>query len=329
MRATSSSAGVLVISLDFEMHWGVRDHWSVDDYRANLEGERHVVPMMLDLFQTYGIHATWATVGFLFFQTKQDLLAHVPSVQPTYRRAELSPYPSLHTLGENEQADPYHFAHTLIERIKATPHQELASHTFSHYFCLEVGQTIEAFRADLQAAVATAAREGIVFRSFVFPRNQFQSAYLAVCREMGFRCYRGNERSWIYHPKNEDHSTKLQRAIRLLDAYLPLTGHNTYALKNTSGALPMNIPSSRFFRPYVHALRLFESLRLRRILLDMTYAAKRGEVYHLWWHPHNFGTHMTMNKKHLERVLRHFKTLQHAYGMRSLTMAEAAEEALV
>ena len=320
--------GALVISLDFEMHWGVRDHWTVQDYEENLRGERLVIPSLLEVFCAYDIHATWATVGFLFFDTKQALLALLPEVKPTYARAALSPYPFLAEVGEDEAHAPYHFAASLIKRIQETPHQEIGSHTFSHYFCLEQGQTIEAFRADLVAAVAVARQQGIVFKSFVFPRNQFQPAYLEVCREMGIRAYRGNERSWVYRAKNEDKQSWIQRGVRLLDAYLPLTGHHTYRLDQIAKTVPCDLPSSRFLRPYTPALRSLEWLRLRRILSDMTYAAQHGEIYHLWWHPHNFGANAEENKKILITILNHFTALQRRYGMQSFTMAELAERVL-
>lgn len=324
----SGHGGALVISLDFEMHWGVRDHWTVDDYRENLEGERKVIPLLLKMFRAYEIHATWATVGFLFFETKADLLAHLPARLPAYKTRELSPYPFLQTLGENEASAPYHFAPSLLALIREVPHQEIGSHTFSHYFCLEDGQTVEAFRADSRAAVDTARRNGLTLKSFVFPRNQFQESYLEVCREMGIRAYRGNERSWIYRAKNEDHQSRFQRAVRLLDAYLPISGHNTYPIETIPKTIPCNVPSSRFLRPYVPVLRWFEWLRVRRILSGMTYAATHNEVYHLWWHPHNFGANMEKNFAILETILRHYRSLQKKYGMRSLHMAEVADEVL-
>jgi hypothetical protein len=38
-----SLQGALVISLDFELHWGVRDKRSVASYRENLLGARRAV----------------------------------------------------------------------------------------------------------------------------------------------------------------------------------------------------------------------------------------------------------------------------------------------
>ena len=58
--------GQFIISLDFELLWGVRDHADRDSYGQNVTGARAAVPRMLDLFERHGIAATWATVGFLF-----------------------------------------------------------------------------------------------------------------------------------------------------------------------------------------------------------------------------------------------------------------------
>src|SRR5713226_4105770 len=132
---SSNGRGALVISLDFELHWGVRDSKPLDSYRQNLLGERTAVPAMLRLFQKYGIHATWAAVGFLFFENKGELLDSLPARRPAYRDRRLSPYQDVERLGVNESEDPLHFAASLIRQVSATPHQEIGSHTFSHYYC--------------------------------------------------------------------------------------------------------------------------------------------------------------------------------------------------
>jgi hypothetical protein len=37
----------------------------------------------------------------------------------------------------------------MVQQIKSTPYQEVATHTYAHYFCLEEGQTKEQFREDI------------------------------------------------------------------------------------------------------------------------------------------------------------------------------------
>lgn len=320
--ASNGGRGTLVVSLDFELHWGVRDSRPLDRYRQNLLGVRSAVPAMLKLFGQYGIHATWAAVGFIFFEKKDDLLAALPARKPLYRNRRYSPYEALEGLGANESEDPLHFGASLVRQVSAAPNQELGSHTFSHYYCLEDGQDLATFRADLEAAQKAAARYGVRLRSLVFPRNQFTAEYVAVCAEMGFEAYRGTESSWLYRSRSKGEESLPRRALRLADAYAGITPHHCRSLEEIGSARPFNIPASRFLRPYSPAMAMLEPLRLRRILSGLDYAAEQGLVYHLWWHPHNFGVHTAENLAFLERILQRFAELREARGMESLNLGE-------
>ncbi len=318
--------GLFVISLDFELHWGVRDKLSVGAYRDNLLGEWKVVPALLELFRKYGIHATWATVGLLFFESKSELLRGLPHKQPNYGRRTLSPYPSLAEIGDSERDDPFHYAPSLIRQIAAASHQEIATHTFSHYYCLERGHDEEIFRADLAAALKVAReKHGIAIRSIVFPRNQVNRESLLVCRDLGIRAYRGNPSSWLYAPRSGEDESTARRGIRLLDAYLPLSGTNSHDSTKQVDTLPYNVPASRFLRPYSAMLRGVEPLRFRRIVNDLTLAAERKRLYHLWWHPHDFGARPKENFAFLTRILERFAALRKHHGMESVNMLEAAD----
>jgi peptidoglycan/xylan/chitin deacetylase (PgdA/CDA1 family) len=318
--------GRFVISLDFELHWGVRDKLSVSAYRDNLLGEREVVPELLRLFAEYGIHATWATVGFMFFRSRSELLRSVPQNRPNYTHRELSPYDSLATIGESERDDPFHFAPSLIHQITAVADQEIATHTFSHYYCLERGRDEESFRADLATALEVARdQNGIDIRTIVFPRNQVDLDCLRVCSDLGIEAYRGNPTSWLYTARSGDDESTARRGFRLLDAYLPISGTNAHYPADQVEGLPHNVPASRYLRPYSSVLRAFEPLRLRRILDDLTLAAERKQLYHLWWHPHDFGARPQQNLTVLARILERFAALRESHGMESLNMLEAAE----
>lgn len=323
---SSAAPGSFIISLDFELFWGVRDLQTKDGYGLNIMGARQAIPAMLALFEEFGLHVTWATVGLLFFGSRPDLLAGLPTQRPAYTDANLSNYVALPELGSDEAADPYYYGRTLLEQIERVPGQEIATHTFSHYYCLEPGQTPADFRADLAAAVAAAARRGGQLRSLVFPRNQYNAAYLGICRELGITSYRGNEAAWMYQKQSEAAQTSRQRAARLLDAYVSLSGPNTYAPAELAKSQPFNIPASRFLRPWSARLAVLENVRLRRIQAAMTHAAQRNEVFHLWWHPHNFGVNLTQNMAVLRQIALHFRKLQAQHGFRSQTMAELATD---
>jgi hypothetical protein len=323
MATIHDQPGTLVISLDFELYWGVRDQRSLESYRDNLLGVRQVVPRLLDCFTEYGIHATWATVGFLFCQSREELLASLPASKPNYRDTVLSPYNDLDRIGANEEDDPYHYAPSLIRLIGNCPHQEIATHTFSHYYCLEHGQNVDAFRADLEAALEVAKPFGVAIESLVFQRNQVHPAYLQVCRELGIKTYRGNETNWVYAVSPRKQASFVKRGLRLLDSYINLFGHQGHSVADqTVDGGVVNIPASRFLRPAKARFGLLERLRLRRILNDLTHAGENGQMYHLWWHPHNFGVRQEQNFAFLRRILDHFQSLQQRGRMVSRNMKE-------
>lgn len=319
--------GALVISLDFELHWGVRDHKAPDGpYRANLLGAREAVIRTLELFAEFGVAATWATVGFLFARSREELERFSPAIRPAYNDPALSPYGE--PLGNGEADDPLHFAPTLIDAIRRADRQELATHTFSHYYCLEPGQTREAFEADIRSALAIAEQHGVRPRTIVFPRNQHNPAYADVLLEAGITCYRGNPPGLIYRPTDAEGNIRWMRAARLADSYLDLSGSAAVPWDRVLEPGGMcNVPASRFLRPYTPRLRSLEPLRLRRMVRALRQAARAREIFHLWWHPHNFGTHMEENLGTLRKFLESFDENRRGYGMRSLTMDEVAVQA--
>ena len=323
---TEMKKGRLVISLDFEIYWGVHDAVSLEKYRDNLLGVRKVIPGLLQLFKQYGINATFATVGLLFFSDKKDLLNHLPEQKPEYIKPELSPYHSQILLaGKNEEQDPLRFGLSLIKEIQNAG-QEIGCHTFSHYYCLEKGQTPEDFRADLICAKYIAQKRGVELKSFIFPRNQYNETYLHLCKEEGFTSFRGNERSSLFSSKTQGRETLFRRPFRLADAYLNLSGYNCYSDEEMKKDQLINIPSSRFLRPFSKKLSFLDNLKLKRITDSMDYAARNGLTYHLWWHPHNFGIHVSENFFFLEKILLHFKKLKAAYNFESMSMKQLAND---
>ena len=311
--------GSFVISLDFELLWGVRDHFDKMAYGTNVLGARKAIPRILDIFAKNEISATWAIVGFLFCENKEELLNSVPDEQPRYVNSYLSNYQYIHEVGENEAVDPYYFAPSLIHAINQTPGQEIGTHTLSHYYCLEDGQAVSAFEADIVAAKKLAASRGIDLKSIVFPRNQFATEHLEVCMKHGINHYRGNASGWAYRATKGAQQTYARRALRLIDAYSGILGPQTFEFQ---GGYPQDIPASSFLRPNVGRLAAFQPMHIATIKHGMTAAAKSGAGYHLWWHPHNFGCNLEDNLVGLSEIISHFSMLSDSNGMRSVAMRD-------
>jgi peptidoglycan/xylan/chitin deacetylase (PgdA/CDA1 family) len=329
--------GIFIISLDFELHWGGFEKWELGR-RETADGKRRwgsyflntreVIPRMLRLFEQHGVHVTWAGVGLLFHENRQQMEASMPQVKPTYVHRELSAYEYIRTrgIGDHEEDDPFHYAHRLIVQILNTPHQELGSHTFAHFYCNEEGQTPGQFRADLQAAQQAASRYGVRMKSLVFPRNQFNDDYLKVCFEEGFVCVRSNPVDWFWRIDTREES-RWKRLNRGVDAYFPLGNKNSYALSSlvVRKGFPVCLPASRLLRPYRPKEMFLNTFKIRRIMNEMELAARAGEVYHLWWHPHNFGNFPDENLEGLSFILQHFEKMRNSFGMESLGMGELGE----
>lgn len=316
--------GIFVISLDFELFWGMFDKTTLNEYGANILGEQNAIPAMLDLFKKYELHATWATVGMLMCKNKSNLenLFPTPAQRPLYPERKQSSYIHIEQdgIGNDEHDDPYHYGSTLVKKIQDTPHQEIGSHTFSHYYCLDgEDNRSEVFKSDCDAMRNIGSEYGLQFTSIVFPRNQVTDNALNISKEYGFTAYRGTENHFLYHTRKDSEQSLFIRGMRLIDHYINISGYHTHKIKR---AEITNVPASRFLRPYSPTFKIFEPLRLRRIKNAMTHAAKHNEMYHLWWHPHNFGIHTKENIAFLEAILCHYKHLRNKYNMESMTMQE-------
>lgn len=315
--------GAFVISLDFEMMWGVKDIRTPDGYgESNIRNVYQVIPEMLKLFDRYNVKATFATVGLIMLNNKDEAINNIPDKTPTYTDMVLSPYENGYIEQIEKKYEDLYFAPSLVDELKKHDNIEIGTHTFCHYNCYASGQTTEQFEADLKKALQIANARGIEVKSIVFPRNQVTSDYLIVCQRLGIAAYRGNAEQFFTREKSLWGRIK-NRLGRLLDSYVKVGVRASYKLSDIDGKEnPVNIRASRIFRKYNKKLFFLEPLGRRRMRKEMEYAARNNEVYHLWWHPHNFGANMELNLSKLENILKCYKKCHEKYGMNSYTMGE-------
>jgi len=127
--------------------------------------------------------------------------------------------------------------------------------------------------------------------SLVFPRNQV--AFLSVIRSYDIRMWRGNEVGW-YHDCNDIGRNHLRaRALRLADAVSPWVRHARPVegdMVRASLFLRTNLPKPAWA---LHCARIRQELD----------ALQAPEVFHLWWHDHNFGPQLEQRLARVEQVL--------------------------
>jgi len=313
--------GKLVISLDFELMWGVQDVYSVKDYGQAIQRVQYILPKLIKKFNEHEVVATFATVGMLFAENKAELAQFLPTELPNYTDQSFSPYGSyLDSIDDSDENKDLHFGKKLIELLKKNPQHEIASHTFSHYYCLEQGQDAASFKADLMAAIKIAEHNDIQLQTIIFPRNQISQQYLDICKSNGIHCFRGTESVWFQRSTSFKQISLFKRAFRFLDTYINLSGSHLYddAIRENE---MIDLPSSRFLRPVNTQFPFLEKWKLNRIKDSMTKAARSGSIFHLWWHPHNFAKDMERSFDQLNSILEHYSKLNEAYGFESKTMA--------
>lgn len=315
--------GIFTISLDFELLWGIFDKVGTSykpDYFSNT---RKVIPAMLEQFAQLEIQATWATVGMLFAENEEEWRQYSPDFLPSYRDPSYSAY---HWAKENGIRPEVHFAPELIRQILQTPLQELGSHTYAHYYTLMRGQSPSQFRQDLQATQTIAKDKfGVKLESLVFPRNHINELYHKICLEEGYQYVRGNPKNWYWQETQHESLTK--KLFRSADCFFEVGEKTSYPeteILKFEGE-PLVIPASRILRPFSKGNGILNRLRLNRVKAEMTFAAQSGQVYHLWWHPHNFGNSPERSMKELQEVLDHFQQLKDSFGMQSLHMKGLGE----
>lgn len=320
---------VFTVSLDFELHWGCFEHMNLvsQEERAYFKNTRSAIIQLLSLFEQYKFHATWATVGMLFHENKEDWELFKPATLPAYNRKRVSSYEWVLENGFPEDRSPFHFAPDLIQAIIHTEGQELATHTYSHYYCLEEGQLKDDFRTDIQLAMDVAKKWGIQLSSLVFPRNQYNPDYLRIVQEAGITCVRSSPDIWYWRPATG--SSFRKKFFRAADAYLPLQTIKPIAVQDlinkSKNRTLIELPASRLYRPWVRGKPASNYLKLTRIKTEMEAAAKNGIYYHLWWHPHNLAKEPNKCLSEIEEILKWHRQLNSLYGQLNLTMKESTE----
>lgn len=316
--------GHFLISLDFELVWGLAgwDLPRIELYKRNLLLAKDALCEIVSLLEKYDMKCTIGYVGAMNYTSLQELQMADNSLVPSYTNLLYAPFASLLPYMGKELDEGLFLAHQEVEMLQIKANVEVASHTYSHYYCLEEGQTLEDFENDLRMVKENAMKQGINLVSIIFPRNQVNDNYLSICCRYGFTHYRGMLNNFLYKPSKTSFRYSPMGALRFLDTYLNISGNNTYTIEDTKDKELIDVPGSRFLRPYSPQLSFLEGLKIRRIKKSMTDAAKNGRIYHLWWHPHNFGANMQENLSLLEEICRHFDYLKKTYGLKSSFISE-------
>lgn len=317
--------GVFTVSLDFELAWGTFDSGNHErilgqggNRASEYEKTRSVVTRLLDLFRTYDIPTTWATVGHLFLDSCRAVNGRKHPEMPRPKHAwfaddwyALDPCGDIHTA-------PLWYGRDLVEKIRdATPRHDIGSHSFSHAIFSDRGCTREVAEAELRQCVAAADAMGIRMGSFVFPRNQI--GHLDLLPRYGFRVTREGTPFWYMNLPGR----MVRKVAHVAD--------DVFALPPATG-LPVRrdgmwlVPASMFLQSMDGPRVLIPARsRVDKAIRGIERAIKRREMFHLISHPENFYSRPERMLAVLERILAHVARRRTAGALKVMTMAGVAD----
>jgi peptidoglycan/xylan/chitin deacetylase (PgdA/CDA1 family) len=299
-----------VVSIDVEMSWG-QIHRPERDY--TFPDEREQMSRLLDVFDDYGVPATWAFVGHLLLDgcSRDGGDAHPELVRPDYNWFE----------GDWLAADPCTsvseaptwYAPDLLDQVAARRvGHEIGSHSFTHLIAGDPGCSEDAFRSDLRRCREESDRHGLELRSFIFPRNQYGHEH--VLAEEGFTTYRGRRAD--PHAGSSGVARRARGATEMVaptrkSAVVPVSEHGIW-----------NLPATYLHDvgdPKRYPVKIAQAKR--RLRQAVTH---RG-LFHLWFHPHNVQHEPERWFDGLGQLLGRVSTLRAEGKLETLTMAQVAE----
>ena len=316
--------GVFIVSLDFELFWGHVDKLHPEEH-SEFEKIHTIVPRLCALFQKYHIHATWGVVGGMLASNDDEFLKYLPrpvseQTKQAIQKLGIGSFDNLNC------SRKLLYAPELVRLVAETPGQEIGTHTYSHYYTEHERSSVDEFEREIKASIAIMNSYGYCCDTVIFPRNQVSTRFLPVLQKNGLYVYRGSHESetWIGRTKRFQRFFHIDAPIWILSNYLPLS-KSTYKIIRFGYEELCNIKSSRLFKPAKASYGWLEKLKVLYYKSEMTRAAKKGEIYHIWFHPFNMIQDTELYFDQLESLFRHFQVLQEKYEVKSFNMKEAAD----
>ena len=309
--------GIFVLSLDFEMMWGSIFNKNVyNGYATRCKNIEYILEGVMNKIQEYDIHATWATVGGIACSSKEEACELAsPRISDPY--GELSLIDTIKDFPDS--LFPKYFDPAFVKKISETPGQELATHTFSHFYLDEHSDRYQKLDDEIKASKTIFNKFNNQVNSIVMPKNQCDNEMLNILAKNQIYIFRGPQVSSFFE------KSKHRRIYRFLDAYFPICGSSLYSLKDIYNNGFYNVRASRFFRFYFSKLKFFEFLKLIRVKREIRKCAKKKLVYHLWFHPHNLGTNVNKNLRTLTNLFKYVCKMKKKYNLVSVNMRECCD----
>jgi len=308
---TNTNPGQMVVSVDFEMAWGLMHRNGSVAYE--IENERELLAELLDAFDQHDVPATWATVGHLLLS---ECDSEGGTKHPEIRRPDYAWFDGdwFDTSPCSGLADaPRWYAPDVVTDILSRPaNHELGCHSFSHLIVGDPATTRADFASELDACTKAAAPYGVKLESFVYPRNTV--GHVDELTRHGYSSYRGQR------PDQFAALGPAAKPARLVDKVWPTRRSVVRPIWESD---IWNFPATCLFT-VEH--RRSPELWLRQTLRRMNHAARHGGLFHVWFHPHNLAAGGARSFEAFDRLLEHGAKLRSESKLEMFTMASLAEQ---
>jgi len=310
--------GVFIVSVDTELGWGCTSLRDLVRYIPRLKQTRSAISAILEMCERYQVSFTWALVGALLLnhdnthQKRKIIPAHIP-------------WAVNHHSGNHEVPldDTYlWYGRDIVDTIRnCRAAQEIGCHSFFHISYNEKNCSVGAAASDLEHCRMAFEALGLAYTTFVFPFNKV--GHLTLLPPHGFICYRGAELNTQSRP---NFLTPFLRTFRLL--YRLFAGPSAFRPTMKCREL-VNIQASMLFRvPEIKSLKVWRiilNLQVRSAKQGLLKAARTGKVFHLWFHPYQFGHRTTQMLEALDEILALAFRLRSGNKLEVLTMGQLAQ----
>lgn len=290
MSKMKEKTGYFVFSLDTELGWGYFDLDHLRLTRCSTDGstERKSIERLLDTLDEFGIAATWAVVGHMFYESCE----HCAICPVLDWKGKYGSFEEVY-----ETNNPLWYGADVINTLCARgAHHEIAFHGYTHEIFDEDTMSEEQARIEIREWLRLAERKKLTPRTVVFPRNKV--GHLRLFKEFGFLCYRGEV------PKPRTHSMLYLRKIlgKLRHHYYYFFLPPVYEFCEIGPYGLVNILSTPNYFKRDHGIgRLFDGLNLYKLSMSSAVrgvkkAAKEKKIIHLRAHPSEFRTERDFEK---------------------------------
>lgn len=267
-------SGVVTISLELELGWGVHQHDGVDVLSENRQRETETLSRLLSLCDSLDIALTFDVVGHLFRERP------LPSYDGPHPEGWFD-----HVDGVSGDPDPLFYAPDLVAKIRgADVDHEICTHTFSHVECGRVSE--DTVRWELERVHDEHQEVGLDLpTSFVPPRHSIPS--YEILDTYGLETIR------VPDPSVATNRARTRKALEILSGKHPVLEPKivdglveSYTTERISLATPLlpsgQQPPHRAFRPLPVSVR--QRLHRRSLKQMLSTVEKTGSYAHIWSH---------------------------------------------